>query len=73
MGEYARINQQIRDEEARIAELRKKLEHTTDESERENILETIYDYEISIGECNGALLEMADVDGLDDPYEAFDY
>lgn len=73
MGEYARINQQIRDDQARIAELRSKLEQTTDEAERENILETIWDYEVGIGECKGALLEMADVDGLDDPYEAFDF
>ena len=27
----------------------------------------------SIGEIKGSLLEMADVDGFDDPYEAFDF
>lgn len=73
MGEYARLNKAIADDEAQIKTLRDKLEHITDQVERENILETIYDIQIGIGECQGALLEMADIDGLDDPYEAFDY
>lgn len=73
MGEYKRLNDQIRREQEYITELKEVLEQTTDEQERENILETIYDYQCSIGEIEGALLEMAEIDGLDDRYEAFDY
>lgn len=67
MGEYARLNKMLRDEQERYQILEAKPNKTDEE----------YDYMIdlyqSIGEIKGTLLEMADVDGLDDPYEAFDY
>jgi len=72
MGEYARLNKMIENHEEQIAELKEVLMQTTDAEERENILETIYELEIGIGEIEGALLENAEIDGLDDPYEAFD-
>ena len=62
----------IRDEEAKINELESELESTIGEG-RDAILETIYEAKMAIGEIRGALLEMADVDGLDDWCEAFDY
>ena len=37
----------------------------------EYLYEEMADLYQSIGEIKGALLEMADIDGLDDPYEAF--
>lgn len=62
MGEYARLN--------------KMLNHYK-EAKYLALLEEDYEYaadcDISIGEIKGALLEMAEIDGLDDPYEAFDY
>lgn len=73
MGEYARLNQMIRNHEEQIVELREVLMQTSDEQERENILETIADLEIGVGEIEGALLEMADIDGLEDRNEAFDF
>ena len=63
MGEYARLNRML-DSYYEALELAK---------EQDASPEDIADIEISIGEIKGALLEMADVDGLDDPYEAFDY
>lgn len=63
MGEYARLNRML-DGYYKVLELAK---------EQNADAETIIDIEISIGEIKGALLEMADVDGLDDPYMAFDY
>lgn len=63
MGEYARLNRMLeRYEEA--LELAK---------EQNADAEDIADLEQSIGEIKGALLEMAYIDGLDDPCEAFDY
>ena len=63
MGEYARLNRMLDgyEEALKLA------------IEQNASPEDIADIEISIGEIKGALLEMADVDGLDDPYEAFDY
>ena len=50
-----------------LANLRK-AENLTEEE-----FELMADLEQSIGEIKGSLLEMAEIDGLDDPYEAFDY
>lgn len=62
MGEYERLNRMI-DSETERMELAL--------SNRD--FETAYEIECGIGEIKGALLEMADIDGLDDQYEAFDY
>lgn len=67
MGEYARLNKMLREEQERYAILESKANKTDEEME---ILADLYQ---GIGEIKGALLEMADIDGLDDPYEAFDY
>ena len=67
MGEYARLNKQLRMTEETLDSLRKA------ENKTEEEFELMADLEQSIGEIRGALLEMADIDGLDDPYEAFDY
>ena len=67
MGEYARLNKKLRDEQERYQILEAKPNKTDEE------LEYMIDLYQSIGEIKGSLLEMADVDGLDDPYEAFDY
>ena len=67
MGEYSRLNKMLRNEEERLAALQAK-ENKTDED-----IEMMADLYQGIGEIKGALLEMADMDGLDDPYEAFDY
>lgn len=63
MGEYSRLNKMLNKYELALAQA--KLECVEPE--------IIADLEIAIGEIKGALLEMADVDGLDDPYMAFDY
>ena len=63
MGEYARLNKMLDEHEQALRNA--KLNKADDE--------TIIDLEIAIGEIKGALLEMAEVDGLDDVYEAFDY
>lgn len=63
MGEYARLNMMLEGYEEAL-ELAK---------EQNADAEDIMDIEQSIGEIKGALLEMAYVDGLDDPYEAFGY
>lgn len=67
MGEYARLNKMLRREQERYSILESKTNKTDEEME---ILADLYQ---GIGEIKGALLEMADIDGLDDPYEAFDY
>lgn len=67
MGEYARLNKMLRQEEEKYAVLESKPNKTDEE------IEMLADLWQSIGEIKGALLEMADIDGLDDPYEAFDY
>lgn len=67
MGEYARLNRMLEQEEARYKALKEKPDKTDDD------FEEMADLYQSIGEIEGALLEMADIDGLDDPYEAFDY
>jgi hypothetical protein len=67
MGQYARLNKMLRNEEQRY----KELENKPNKTELE--METMIDLMQSIGEIKGALLEMAELDGLDDPYEAFDY
>lgn len=63
MGEYARLNRMLEEHEERL-----KL------AEAENAdVEYLADLHQSIGEIKGALLEMAEMDGLNDPYEACDY
>lgn len=62
MGEYARLNRMIASETARKAEAMAAGDY-----------EAAYEIENGIGEIRGALLEMAEMDGLDDPCEAFDY
>lgn len=63
VGEYNRLNKMLRKYELALAQA--KLERVEPE--------IIADLEVEIGEIKGSLLEMAEVDGLDDPYEAFDY
>lgn len=63
-GEYARLNGEIRRYQKRLKEI---------EAALESIYEEKAGIQQSIGEIEGALLEMADMDGLDDPCEAFDY
>jgi len=70
MGEYARLNKRLREEQQRLKGLKEEVAICSDD---EFLYEEIMDAEISIGEIRGALLEMAEMDGLDDPYEAFDY
>lgn len=67
MGEYERLNRMLEREKERYEALKAKPNKTDDD------LEEMIDLYQGIGEIEGALLEMADVDGLDDPYEAFDY
>ena len=67
MGEYSRLNRMLQREEERYLALKNK-PNKSDED-----LEEMADLSQGIGEIKGALLEMADMDGLDDPYEAFDY
>lgn len=63
MGEYARLNRMLREEQERLEEMKKSGADVEDIIVCEN----------GIGEIKGALLEMAEIDGLDDPGEAFDY
>lgn len=67
MGEYARLNKMLDAEEERYRELECKPNKSDEE------YEAMADLYQSIGEIKGALLEMAEVDGLDDYWEAFDY
>ena len=67
MGEYSRLNKMLREEQQKYAELENKPNKTDEDCE---MMADLYQ---SIGEIKGALLEMAEVDGLDDVYEAFDY
>lgn len=67
MGEYARLNRMLEEEQARYDELSAKPDKTDEE------MDALIDLYQGIGEIKGALLEMAEMDGLDDPYEAFDY
>lgn len=70
MGEYNRLNKRLREEQEKLKVLKEASYIYPDD---ECLYEEIADTEIAIGEIKGALLEMADIDGLDDPYEAFDY
>ena len=67
MGEYSRLNRMLEQEQKRYQML-KSIPNKTDAD-----YDLMTDISQNIGEIKGALLEMADVDGLDDPYEAFDY
>lgn len=67
MGEYARLNEMLRREQEKYKALKEKPDKTEDE------MEELIDLYQGIGEIEGALLEMAQIDGLDDPGEAFDY
>lgn len=66
MGEYARLNKMLKEHEERYHNIINKLGKTEEDFE-----EMAHLWQ-SIGEIEGALLEMAEIDGLDDPYEAFD-
>ena len=66
MGEYARLNRKLREEEDKLSVL-KAIPNKTDE-----VILAMADIEQGIGEIRGALFEMAEVDGLNDHYEAFD-
>lgn len=70
MGEYNRLNRMLKDEQQKLKNLKEELAICPDD---EFLYEEMADLEQSIGEIKGALLEMADIDGLDDPYEAFDF
>lgn len=63
MGEYERLNRMLDGYEEAL-ELAK---------EQNACAEDIAELEQSIGEIKGALLEIAYIDCLDDPYMAFDY
>ena len=67
MGEYNRLNKMLREKQ----EVYNTLESKADKTDEE--MEALADLYQSIGEIKGALFEMAEVDGLSDPYEAFDY
>lgn len=67
MGEYNRLNKELCKKQQAYNALEIKPNKTDEE------VEALADLYQSIGELKGALLEMAEVDGLDDPYEAFDY
>ena len=63
MGEYARINRMLEKEQKRLEVLK----------EKGDDVEAIIDCENGIGEIRGALIEMAQCDGLDDIGQAFDF
>lgn len=67
MGEYNRLNKMLQDKQCAYVELGLKKNKTDEECE---LMADLYQ---SIGEIKGTLLEMAEIDGLDDPYEAFDF
>ena len=68
MGEYKRLNEELRKKQQAYNVLEEKKNKTDEE------VEALADLYQSIGELKGALLEMAEVDGFDDDtYEAFDY
>ena len=67
MGQYAKLNKMLREEQEKLEILKNKPNKTDDD------FEMIADLSQGIGEIKGSLLEMAELDGLDDPYEAFDY
>ena len=62
MGEYARLNRMIESETERMKR-----------AKAEGDYETAAEIECGIGEIRGALIKMANMDGFDDPYEAFNY
>lgn len=62
MGEYARLNKMIED-----------LENEKAERIAGGDIEGAFECDNEIGEVKGALLEMAEMDGLEDWNEAFDY
>lgn len=61
MGEYARLNRMMQDRE-----------YAKERCVSAGDFKRAAEIETEIGEIKGALLEMAEVDGLDDPYKAFD-
>lgn len=67
MGEYSRLNKRLREQQQRYMKLEKKPNRSEED------IEEMADLYQSIGEIKGALLEMAEVDGLEDVYMAFDY
>ena len=63
MGQYMNLNNRIR--EIRVDIHNMKIEGVDPVD--------IYEKEVEIGELEGALFECAEMDGLEDQYEAFDY
>lgn len=63
MGEYESTTNTIAFYQDIISDLRAELSVTEDEDKRADLLEAIADYEISIGECEGYLQELASMDG----------
>ena len=61
MGEYARLNRMMKDRE----EAKSRCLAAGD-------FERAAEIDNEIGEIKGALMEMTEMDGLDDPYEAFE-
>lgn len=72
MGNYERTLRSIEYYETSIAELKEKLQSCITEDEVEIILETLIDYEQSLGECKGYLEELAEMDGYSS-YESMMY
>ena len=72
MGEYARLNNMLRQKKEELKNLREELQHA-EGIHFEDITEEIINCENKIGEIKAALYEMADMDGLEDYGEAFDY
>lgn len=62
MGEYERLNRMIETETERM-----------EYAKANGNYEEAYEIECAIGEIRGALLEMAEIDGLEDQSEAFNY
>lgn len=64
MGMYKRITEQIESERKRKAEIEEMLKGVTfDTRESDDLMYELADVEQSIGELEGALMEMAEVDG----------
>ena len=67
MGEYARLNRMLESEQEKYRILEQKPNKSDEE------YELMVDLYQSIGEIRGALFEMAEIDGFEDPYMAFDF
>ena len=73
MGEYDRTEEAIANYKIYLEDLRTELQNPNlTEDERDEILMSIYDCEIYIGELEGYLQELASMDGYDS-YEEMQY